>query len=338
MSNRSNRLLLHDAAADGHCDEIRRLHAQGGDVNAKDAEFGSTPVYNAAKNGHADCIRVLHGLGADLNLCSIGDYSPLNLCRDDGIPPISATAAYGHVECIRVLHELGADVNLCAIAGYSPVYVAAELGHVGSIRVLYELGADVNLYDTDGWPPVNIAAERGQVESIRELHGLGANLNLCDNFVSSPVYFAALEGHVSRVTMLVHLDADVKELLLEYVDVEGTHAVIHTVNNIRTFLAATKLNTSKHQFTLYSVAQLAAYYMQRRQYPEQQPEDVRNFALRLASEVQDSLIVAPFIAAAARVSTKPARRLLVLLAARTAVDGAVKPARRNPSTPRWWWR
>jgi hypothetical protein len=46
----------------------------------------------------------------------------------------------------------------------------------------------------------------------------------------------------------------------------------------------------------------------------------------LASEVQDSLIVAPFIAAVKEETTTPVRRLLVLLAARTAVDAAMKQA------------
>jgi hypothetical protein len=129
--------------------------------------------------------------------------------------------------------------------------------------------------------------------------------------------------------MLIRLGADAEELLLKYVD--ETADVTPTVNNIRTFMATTALNTSQHQFTLYSITQLAAYYVQRRQHPDQQleddqSEDVRNFALRLASEVQDSLIVAPFVQAAARVSTTPARRLLVLLAARTAVDAAVEHA------------
>jgi hypothetical protein len=97
------------------------------------------------------------------------------------------------------------------------------------------------------------------------------------------------------------------------------------VQDIRRFLAATALNTSSHQYTLYSLAQLAAYYLQR--HASKQPQvTVDAFALRLAVAMQDRLLVAPFEAATAEATTTPAKRKLVLLAARTAIDAAVSVA------------
>jgi hypothetical protein len=42
--------------------------------------------------------------------------------------------------------------------------------------------------------------------------------------------------------------------------------------------------------------------------------------------MQDSLVVGPFVAAAAEATTTPAKRLFVLLASRTAIDAAVSVA------------
>jgi hypothetical protein len=53
---------------------------------------------------------------------------------------------------------------------------------------------------------------------------------------------------------------------------------------------------------------------------------VDNFALRFARAIQSSLTVALFEVAAMAESSTPAKRLLVLLAARTAIDAAVAHA------------
>jgi hypothetical protein len=75
---------------------------------------------------------------------------------------------------------------------------------------------------------------------------------------------------VKCVRVLVRLGADVKGLFERAIP---NAAVKPIVNNIRAFVAATTLDRSEHQFTLYSITQLAAYYLQRRQYPDHQPEN-----------------------------------------------------------------
>jgi hypothetical protein len=97
------------------------------------------------------------------------------------------------------------------------------------------------------------------------------------------------------------------------------------VQDVHSFLDATALNTSEHQYSLYSVAQLAAYCLQR--HASSQPQDVvDDFAMRFAGVIQDRLAVEPFEAAAEAATTTRAQRLLVRLAARTAIDAAVAHA------------
>jgi hypothetical protein len=97
------------------------------------------------------------------------------------------------------------------------------------------------------------------------------------------------------------------------------------VEDIRSFLDATGFVHSPHQFTLHSVAQLTAYYLDH--HASDQPQDaVDDFARRFAVVMQDRLIVAPLEAAAAKTTRTPAKRRLVRLTARTAIDAAVAHA------------
>jgi hypothetical protein len=174
------------------------------------------------------------------------------------------------------------------------------------------------------------------------LHALGADVNKCDEYEGFPAPIIALqEGHVESVRMLVQLGADAQWLVDWVKDIEEVDdidddneeeeekdeemSVIAIGRGVRSFSAATALNTSSHQYTLYSVAQLATHYLQRHHYTDK-PEAVRDFTSRFAAAMQDSLVVAPFAAAAALETTTWSKRKLVLLATRTAVDATVAHA------------
>jgi ankyrin repeat protein len=53
---------LHNAAADGDVVNIRRLVAEGADVNVLGHQ-GGRPLHVAAVNGHVDAVRVLVEVG-----------------------------------------------------------------------------------------------------------------------------------------------------------------------------------------------------------------------------------------------------------------------------------
>jgi hypothetical protein len=208
-----------------------------------------------------------------------------------------------------------------------PCFIAAQYSHVGCIRLLGELDADVNKCTTRGASPVFVAAEKGHVDCVRLLGDLGADINKCDDEDASPVSTAAQHGHVVCVRLLSELVANVQPLLqlADATTVLGTN-IVQIVLDIRSFLDATGLSQSPHQYTLYSLAQLAAYYLQRRHYADQQLQDiVDDFASRFAA-----VIVAPFEVAAAKASTTPAQRKLVTRPWHTLLK------RRNRLTWRWW--
>jgi ankyrin repeat protein len=56
---------MHMAAAVGDVVNIRRMVAEGADVNVKGPQ-GVRPLHEAVANGHVDAVRVLVELGADV--------------------------------------------------------------------------------------------------------------------------------------------------------------------------------------------------------------------------------------------------------------------------------
>jgi hypothetical protein len=171
----------------------------------------------------------------------------------------------------------------------------------------------------------------GHADCIQLLHALGADVNSCSFDSEAPMDVALKLGYVPSIQLLVQLGAGVEGLLdnvedeVEDEDQDGRAEIVKIVKEIRRFLAATALDTSPHQCTLFSVAQLATHYLQRHGYNQKQ-DVVDDFALRFAVETQDRLVVAPFEDAHYTDTSTPTKRKLVLFAARTAIDAAVAHA------------
>lgn len=95
---------LHEAAAAGNVEEIRRLLATDHVklLNVFD-ELSLTPLMRAAMNGHIEAVKVLLAAGADVN------------AHDDrriGNTAINEVAGDGNFEMIELLLEAGADPTI----------------------------------------------------------------------------------------------------------------------------------------------------------------------------------------------------------------------------------
>jgi ankyrin repeat protein len=136
-------VLMLNAAAVGDVVTIRRLVAEGADVNVP----GDRALHVAALNGHVDAVRVLMELGADKEASAA-----------DGGRPLHMAAQHGHVAVVKTLVELGADKEASTGNGAKPLHAAAYAGQVAVVKALVELGADKEASGANGDTPLHTAA------------------------------------------------------------------------------------------------------------------------------------------------------------------------------------
>ena len=90
---------LHEAAAKGDLEDVKRHLEKGADVNAKD-DNGWTPLHEAAWNGHKEVVELLIVKGANVNAMDNDSKTPLGQAR-----------TFGHTDIAELLIAKGADAN-----------------------------------------------------------------------------------------------------------------------------------------------------------------------------------------------------------------------------------
>jgi ankyrin repeat protein len=60
-------MSIHDSAYKGNIEVVKQHIAAGADVNAKNDDWGTTPLYRAAIQGHKEIVELLITKGADVN-------------------------------------------------------------------------------------------------------------------------------------------------------------------------------------------------------------------------------------------------------------------------------
>jgi len=108
---------LHQAAADGHTSEVRRLLANGADPHKRDKHFQSA-LHQAAEQGHLECVRLLVDHGARLDEVDMFERTAL-----------FAAVAVGREDVARLLVERGAQVNRGDFVGVTPLGLAIGYGY-----------------------------------------------------------------------------------------------------------------------------------------------------------------------------------------------------------------
>jgi uncharacterized protein len=131
-TDRAGRTALHYAAVDNDVGKVRRLLAQGYDVNARE-ERDFTPLHFAAQSQAPDIVQLLLNHGAEIDARNAFGASPLLVAltnyRDDP-------------RTVRLLRDAGADVTLENHYGHSPASHAASVTNYDLVTVLEGSDAD----------------------------------------------------------------------------------------------------------------------------------------------------------------------------------------------------
>jgi len=186
--------LLQHAAYVGDVAGLRRLAAQGVDVNVQLGELRQTALHEAAFYGRVEAIRVLVELGADFEALSAAGWTPLH-----------AAAASGQVEAIQALVELGVNKEATDLMGLTPLHAAASMGHVEAIQALAQLGVNIEAKSAYGGTPLHLAAAKGHVEAIKTLAQLGAELEPKTVDGETPLQLTIDRGHPQAARVLGEL-------------------------------------------------------------------------------------------------------------------------------------
>jgi len=216
---------LHEAAESGDLAEVKRLIAQGADVNASDGDEVRTPLLAAADGGHAEVVKLLLKNGAKVDMGDSYGYTPLYyaIWSDDEA-------------AVKSLVSSGADVNTRPSneKDYPPLAYAIWQWHKGNVEILLDAGADINTKDEKGYTPlywaafssskdvldlilakgdypntIHLAACKGDLDRVKTLIERGTNIDIKDEFGCVPLHWAALAESPEVADFLIGKGADV---------------------------------------------------------------------------------------------------------------------------------
>ena len=138
------------------------LVAAGAPLNARNDDFGMTPLFNVT----AEVAAFLIEKGGDVNARAA-----------KGMTPLTWAVYWDQTEKAELLIAKGASVNAKDDDGKTALHVAANWGKNDLMRLLIAKGADVNAQDNACWTPLHWAAFEAEGDTLAMLLAAGADCN-----------------------------------------------------------------------------------------------------------------------------------------------------------------
>jgi len=151
---------LMEEAEKGDLNSVKKLLADGADVNAQDW-LGRTSLLHACMHGNVSLpvLEALIAAGADVNRQDKGGLTPLTAA-------ITTAHANDRDGIILKLVESGADVNAKDASGGTALMQAAVIGDIKSIRLLLRSGALVGARAKNGVTALSLAEQHNQGQAV----------------------------------------------------------------------------------------------------------------------------------------------------------------------------
>jgi ankyrin repeat protein len=182
-----SRAPLHAAAGQNDVTTVRKLLAEGVEIDARDGN-GATALLIATHGNKIEAARALIDAGADVNAKNDIEDSPYLYA-----------GARGHLEILKMTLAHGADLGSTNRYGGTALIPASERGHVETVRTLIDAGVNVDHVNKLGWTALLEAiilgngGERHQ-RIVDLLVKAGANVNLADGEGVTPLQHARARG------------------------------------------------------------------------------------------------------------------------------------------------
>jgi ankyrin repeat protein len=190
---------LFEAVKKGDIEQVKKLIADGADVNATEdlGQVRWTPLIAAASGGNAQVVKVLLENRAKVDATDSHGYTPLYYAL--------WTDGNDSEEIVRALIASGADVNKRSPGDktYPPLVFAIWIweGREGNVKALLDAGADIDVKDDNGLTPLYWAAFNSSKDVL--------DLILARGNYANTIHLAACRGDLSRVKTLIEEGTDV---------------------------------------------------------------------------------------------------------------------------------
>lgn len=161
--------------------------------------YSVNPLATAAENGDLETVKRLIAEGADVNRSN-----PLHAAMPrrwrKGERPLKEKE---HIAIVEELIAAGADVNKEDSHGYTPLRLAAYLQNETICRLLLEAGADVNARDSVGRNAIFSVTTSSDNDLLNLLIAKGSELNYCDQWGQTVLDLALQKNSTPAVFRLL---------------------------------------------------------------------------------------------------------------------------------------
>ena len=224
---------LMEACQTGNLEEVKKLIAEGTDVNAPLAgDFrGKTPLMCAAAKGYVEIVRTLLEADADTEKKTIFKNTALILAcmggqsataallishgaqldvagGTDGSTPLINAVKAKNSEIVTKLLEAGANINAGDKNNWTALIWASHSKNLKMVELLVARGADVNAMGKDGNTALKRAIATNRVKIINLLKQSGAALE--DNYEEGQKMIKAVkDGKIEEVQQFLAKGIDV---------------------------------------------------------------------------------------------------------------------------------
>ncbi|MCC9604992.1 ankyrin repeat domain-containing protein [Blastopirellula sp. JC732] len=196
-------MKIHDLAASGDLEGVRRELEQGVQVDVADDE-GYTPLARATKSWQVELpmLELLLEAGADVNHRDDNGYSPLlNLshCPHD---------SEHLLPMVELLVRHGADVNFASKYGELPLIVAYQGCQWGVFQFLLEHGADLRPLQ---WTELMREIVLGDQETAKRLLAEPGAMGCRDRYERNPWLLSVWSGRLEMAQLVYEIGVDVDQ-------------------------------------------------------------------------------------------------------------------------------
>ncbi len=198
-----------EAARNGQVDILKKLIADGIDVNTKSSQ-GNTALIIATDNSNSTSniktVKFLLESGANVNIHNNNGSTALALAT-------SHSNTTSNLETVRILLDSGADINFRSGKGNTALIIGTDNSNTTSnfetVKLLLERKANVNIQNNNGNTALIFASSHSNstssLETVKLLLDAGADINVQNNNGDTAL---TLASDFSTVELLLQYGAD----------------------------------------------------------------------------------------------------------------------------------